>query len=575
MNSIDQTGRSLYTLKASVMAQSHGTTISVKVPIAWEQMTKRSKQRLQQIVGRDTRIIKTFLGVIQEHEPILLTGKKKLRINENQLHKLTMTATRGKANRPSDEHDMKTRVPRSSQNEITECRKTAVSQYESYLALRNKKGRSASHPCEKSRTNRIPRWIFSPNMFRLVQRKTSIPRWWMDLRDSLDSASGNYSRHDRLMIPLKISPFHENQLNRGELKAAQVFADRHRKWWVTFAIRLSEIKPPAKELPKAVLGVDLGISKAACTVLVTPRKVSETRFYKQEDKIKLMKRYDNLVAELQHEMDTRRNSGQRYDNVAKKLRRLKTKRENISREHDRVLVRQLLDYIVQLSEKYTLYVAIGRLKGIRNIARRGNYKGRRFRSMINSWAFARITDSLKHQLAQLGWVVDGSKARFRAVPEQWTSIMCWKCGSRRHRPKQNLFVCPNCGQKTNADRNGAINIAGRLITLTESLQSVKGLGKWAASAQAGRSLRLKARRKSQSSQGKSSLSKRDDISHLGESAAVHHVQTDLLSSGDGVEMGDDDPAAGRTVEILSAAGSDIPASMQEKETKFVGGISSR
>ncbi|MDF1540356.1 MAG: zinc ribbon domain-containing protein, partial [Candidatus Thorarchaeota archaeon] len=84
--------------------------------------------------------------------------------------------------------------------------------------------------------------------------------------------------------------------------------------------------------------------------------------------------------------------------------------------------------------------------------------------MIHSWAFARITNSLKHGLAQLGWIVDGKDARFRAVPEAWTSIMCWKCGCKGARPKQNYFHCPSCGLKTNADRNGSTNIAARMLT---------------------------------------------------------------------------------------------------------------
>ncbi|MHA1614275.1 MAG: hypothetical protein ACTSYJ_05475, partial [Candidatus Thorarchaeota archaeon] len=64
------------------MVRSQGTTISVKIPINWKAMTKRSRQRLRQIVGRDTRIIKAYLRVIQAHEKELLVGKRKNRIDE-------------------------------------------------------------------------------------------------------------------------------------------------------------------------------------------------------------------------------------------------------------------------------------------------------------------------------------------------------------------------------------------------------------------------------------------------------------------------------------------------------------
>jgi transposase len=260
--------------------------------------------------------------------------------------------------------------------------------------------------------------------------------------------------------------------------------------------------------------------------------------------------------------------------VALTIRSIRSKRKNISKEYDRVLVRQLLDYILELSEKYTLYVAIGRLKNIRMHAKGRNCNGRKFRGMIHSWAFARITSSLKHGLAQLGWKVDGKDARFRAVPEAWTSILCWKCGSKGRRPKQNYFYCPSCGYKTNADKNGSINIAARMLKLTKSLHDVRGLGLWTRTLDKARRTRPKAQKK-KSSEGKSLLSKKEHSSCSGESAVVHHAQSSLLDFSDGVGKGDDDPAVERTVETLSVAGSDVPEQQQKKEVRSVGGISSR
>jgi len=558
-----------------MMARSQGTTISVKVPINWESMTDRTQQRLRQIVGRDTRAVRAFLGIIEQHESELLTGRKKKRIHDGKLDKLTLTALRVKSGfgqRPSVPHDLKSKFPRMSLNELTECRQTAVALYESYLSLRTKKGWDASRPRAVNSTRRIPRWIFSQR-FKLLNNQTSVSRWWLDLRDSLDSAPARKRVHDRLLIPLKFSPYHSNQLHRGDVKALQIFTDRFRKWWVTFAVRVDTPETSAQK-PPAVLGIDLGIEKAACTSLVTPTKVRETRFFKQKDKIESIKKYDRLVAELQSEVDTRRKNNQGIDKVLLKLRKLRSKRENVACEYDRILLRELLDYIKELSEKYTLYVAIGRLTNIRNSAHKGNFKGRRFRGMIHSWAFARITSSLKHGLAQLGWNMEGNGARFRVVPEAWTSTMCWKCGAKGRRPKQNYFHCSSCGHKTNADRNGAINIAGRLIMLTKSLYSVRGLGKWENSVQAGKRSRLQARKK-KPSRGKSLLSSKDQTSGLGESAAVHFVQTDLAGFSDETDESDNDPAVGSAMEALSVAGSDVPESAQEKEARSSGGISFR
>ena len=87
-----------------------------------------------------------------------------------------------------------------------------------------------------------------------------------------------------------------------------------------------------------------------------------------------------------------------------------------------------------------------------------------------------------------------------------------------------------------------------------------------------RRARLKAREKMRSSQGKSLLSTKDQTSGPGESAAVYFVQTDLIGFGDDSKMSDDDPAVVRTVEKLSVAGCDVPASIQEKEARSIGGI---
>jgi len=332
----------------------------------------------------------------------------------------------------------------------------------------------------------------------------------------------------------------------------------------------SEIPDVSSILPPAVLGIDLGIDKAACVALITPDRVRDTVFFKQEEKAQRIKNLDSLVADLQRKLAMNETNGLRYDQVVSKLRTLKHKRENVAKEYDRVLVRQILDYISKLSERYTLFVAIGRLKHIRQRARKGSYQGRRFRGMIHSWAFSRITKSLSHNLAQLGWSVDGKNSRFQVVPENWTSIMCWKCGRKGTRPRQNLFVCPTCGNKCNADKNGAINIAARLITLTKSLHSVRGLGKWNDAL-------LKVKRSRPKTQGKktsrerSLLPSKGQASNPRESAAVHFVQSDLVSFGDGTVKSDNDRAVEKTVETLSVAGSDASAVQQKKEVRSIGG----
>jgi IS605 OrfB family transposase len=561
-----------------MMARSSGIIISVKVPIKMDVMTKRTKQRLRQIVGRDTRVIRAFLGIIELHEDELLKGRKKTKIDDGKLKRLTLTAIKvktGHNQRVTVPHDMKSRFPRISANELQECCETAVFMYESYLELRRKKGYNASRPCAVNSTRRIPRWVYRQR-FRLIEHNTTVSRWWLDIRDSLDSAPARKSIHDRLLVPLKISPFHLNQIQRGNLKALQIFVDRYMKWWITLSIRVNNIPQVNSDSNPAVLGIDLGIEKAVCTSLVTPTKVRESKYFTQPDKVKKIKNLDHRVAILQRELDTRKNNGQEYDKLSLKLRTLRGKRERVAKEYDSFLVRRLFDYILKLSQKYDLYVAIGRLKNIRMVARRGNYKGQKFRGMVHRWSFARITESLKRQLSVHGIPVDGNRSRFKVIPESWTSKMCWKCGHKGRRPKQNYFVCPTCGNRTNADRNGAINIAGRLITLTKLLHSVRGLGKWADSVfRAGKRSRLKTRGKTHSSRRGSLLSSKGVVSDLGESAVVHSAQMSLLDFGDGVKESDQDHAVVKDAETLSVADSDTIRARQEKEARTAGGIPSQ
>ncbi len=100
-----------------------------------------------------------------------------------------------------------------------------------------------------------------------------------------------------------------------------------------------------------------------------------------------------------------------------------------------------------------------------------------------------------------------------------------------------------------------------------------GLGMWTRALDRARRARLKAQRKK--SRGKSLLSRKEQASGSGESAAVHSVQSDLLSFSDEAGKSDYDPAVVRTVESLSVAGRDVPASVQEKEARSPGGIPSR
>ena len=506
-------------------------------------MSEYEKDRLSRITGRDTRVIRAFLGVIAHHEKELLVGKRKKKINGNKLEKLTLTAERSKddnKNRLVVPHDFKKRFPNISLNELQECRQVAVAMWNSYLALEGKQPLRA----KGYHSRKLPRYVYA-RRFKILYESEQEIKHWLELMDSLDSARTTGWFHDRLRVPLSPSSYHLNRLNEGKVTSLRIIKDSRKKWWAVFSVRIDTSTILGLGKPSAVLGIDLGIDKAVCSVVLTRERVRHVRYFTQPDKVKQIKRYDEMVDSLQREMDARRNNGGSADGLVTRLRELSGRRLHMSRDHDGVLVKQLTDHILELSEKYDLYVAIGKLTGIRDSASRKSGKRKSFRAMVARWSFARVSNALKHSLVQQGWRVSGADSRFIPVREYWTSITCHKCGNRGIRPKQSLFICHTCGYRSNADKNGAINIARRLITLIPSLRDENGLGRWLLPHErAGSS--LKAWRSSRS-KGKSSLSS-GLPDQRGQSVAECRTQTLLEEFADTA-----DPAMGRTVEKPSAA----------------------
>nr|KXH74355.1 MAG: hypothetical protein AM325_12765 [Candidatus Thorarchaeota archaeon SMTZ1-45] len=363
---------------------------------------------------------------------------------------------------------------------------------------------------------------------------------WLNLRYSVDSTRERRFNHDRLLIPLSPSSYHLKRLNEGKLKTVRLFKDRQRKWWAIFTVTIDTESVDTSSLPPAAMGIDLGIEKAACTVLLTKQGYKHVRYWKQQDKLKRMEHYDSIIASLQQKKELLLAQSKDSTQVTKRLRELGKKRARLSQEYDRKLAKDVAEHIFDLIEKYDLHIVIGQLKGIRGTARKENFRGRKFRGMVHRWSFARVRDYLQHKLSILGF----DSTKFFAVNEAWTSIKCHKCGSKGYRPKQNLFVCGTCGFRANADLNGAINIGRRVIKLIPSLRDEKtGLGVWLLPSE--KTIPKTSRGKR--SKRKSSLSQRMPTL-VGESVAECYKQTSLEMC-----VNTEDPAVASTVEEPSVS----------------------
>jgi IS605 OrfB family transposase len=252
-----------------------------------------------------------------------------------------------------------------------------------------------------------------------------------------------------------------------------------------------------------------------------------------------MTKHDDQISSLQRRKEAHLVQGQDVSQVTKKLRVLRDKRQNLSKDFDRKLAKSLAEHIMELGERYDLWVSIGQLRGIRRKAQKGNFRGRRFRRKIHRWTFARFRDYLQHKLRTLGF----DPKRFLVVNESWTSIKCHKCGSKGYRPRQSLFVCGSCGYRENADLNGALNIGRRVIKLIPSLRDENGLGVWLLPNEK----TIPKAPRTRESKGKSSLPQRSPAL-VRESVVEHHEQTTLETFGSAK-----DQTMASTVEVPSAS----------------------
>ncbi len=103
------------------------------------------------------------------------------------------------------------------------------------------------------------------------------------------------------------------------------------------------------------------------------------------------------------------------------------------------------------------------IKGIRNLYRRGNGQGPKYRGRMNSWSFFEAQRQVEYKAAWKGVpVIHLTKAETRG-----TTTDCAKCGERLQSPARDdlehrrQLWCPRCTRWTDRDINAVINQAAR------------------------------------------------------------------------------------------------------------------
>ncbi len=457
---------------------------SVKIGIDNAGLTKLVRQRLRQILGRDTRVIKKYLNIIERYENDLISkvelkkiknkknGKKfRFVIDKGELDLLTATTE----HRPSVLHDFKSFFPRISLNEMKECRDTACGIYLGHLESKSKQQNSGKPIINKP----LPRSI-GYRRFKLNTESNIV-----SLIDSMDSnleiSSNNRKkiRHHYLDLPLKISNYHRTQLQNGDIKSLRIKRIKQ-KYLAIFSIKQARFPDKhmvnKKNLPIAVLGIDLGINQDVAISVLTKYGIVQQQFITsnlirntKKSLKKLETRFSNIRYSITNSHKDSRNTNYKFDGKLKLLRDLGNKRSKLKFEINHQLTAELIYFIKFVADYFDLFIGIGKLKGIRkSTTKRKATKNHRKR--IHRWAYSQFTDLLEYKLRTISRSI-----RFAKVSEAYTSITCWKCGKRGSRPKQDYFVCRNslCGWRGHSDFNGATNIAKRSASYFDLISNLK------------------------------------------------------------------------------------------------------
>ncbi|OLS23951.1 MAG: hypothetical protein HeimC2_24660 [Candidatus Heimdallarchaeota archaeon LC_2] len=314
------------------MVRNTDFVTSISIELDTKSFDSQVFPRLKQILGRDGRVMRKYLDLIEMYENDIFqevrnkkTKKKFLQVDLVKLDTLTLTTKKSiKGNRTKVPHDLKSKFPRISHNELLECRDTAIGMYKAYLEI-SKSDKSHNRP-------RIHRTI--PRIIGGRQFKLDIENQMLSIKESLDTniemTRRNMKRisHRWLSFPVNLTNFDLEKINEGRISSIRIYKHKsNKKYYCDFAIRktVKQISYKAEKsmLSKeiALVGIDLGIARDAVVsvYLLVQQKVFDTYFVKLKnvENIKIsLARLNSRYSELQNVAMIRKNKHNKEGNSA-------------------------------------------------------------------------------------------------------------------------------------------------------------------------------------------------------------------------------------------------------------------
>lgn len=216
---------------------------------------------------------------------------------------------------------------------------------------------------------------------------------------------------------------------RGRYGTARIIR-RNGKWLMLIPMSVMLPDPPR---PQRVTGIDLGLRFLA----VSYDGDGNTRFHPGKEVTQKRAQYKALRTDLQKRGT--RSARKRLKSIGNRENRWMTQ---VNHRVSKALVAEC--------DRPTL-LALEDLKGVRKATER---VGRSQRYVQVSWAFFQLRQMVEYKARGAGHTV-------MLVDPAYTSQTCPKCGTVRkanRKHDKHLYVCANCGYRSNDDRVAAMNI---------------------------------------------------------------------------------------------------------------------
>ena len=232
-----------------------------------------------------------------------------------------------------------------------------------------------------------------------------------NVKITFDTVTGNYYAHLVFDVPVA-----EGLATHGTAKATQLQLQ-----------------------PTNVVAVDLGLNN-----IITATFSDGTSIIISGRELKSIRRYWQKVrTKVKPPSQTKRKPSRRYLQISRKeSRQIRHRLHIISKQ-----------FVELCEEKGVTHIVLGDLTGIRDNI---NYS-KRLNQQLHNWGFAMLVDFITYKAKRVGITVE-------CISERYTSQTCCTCGTvdKSNRKTRGLYVC-DCGNRINADRNGANNILQKYL----------------------------------------------------------------------------------------------------------------